>query len=346
MEFHEVANIFPLLIGTEYISLREDIRLNGLIEPIITLNGKILDGRNRYTACLDLGIEPSYEGYKGVQNPLSYVISKNLHRRHLNETQRGIVASKIANMAEGRPSNTVSIDTVSMDNAAKMLNVGRATVARVKAIEKKAPELLPKMESGEMSVNKATQEMRKRDVIANLESIKSQEAKEFEGVYDVIVIDPPWDMQKIEREERSNQVAFEYPTMTEEELCELDIPVADDCHIWLWTTQKYFPMAFRLLEKWGLKYVCTFVWHKPGGFQPYGLPQYNCEFSIYARKGTPIFIDQKQFFTCFNAPRGAHSEKPEEFYETITRVTAGRRLDMFSRRKIEGFDGWGKEAKQ
>ncbi|MBA7568053.1 hypothetical protein ES695_13855 [Candidatus Atribacteria bacterium 1244-E10-H5-B2] len=164
-----------------------------------------------------------------------------------------------------------------------------------------------------------------------------------EGTFDVIVIDPPWPIEKIDREVAPTQDIMNYHTWDVEKIRNLKIPASDNCHIFLWTTQKYLPEAIDIIEYWDLKYILTFVWHKDGGFQPFGLPQYNCEFILYAREGAPKFIDLKNFFTCFSAKRTGHSEKPEEFYELLRRVTDGRRLDMFNRRKIEGFVSWGNE---
>lgn len=182
------------------------------------------------------------------------------------------------------------------------------------------------------------------------ERIGERPIKAPRGLYDVIVIDPPWDMTKIEMEERPTEgnIDFDYPTMTEDELEILEIPSAENCHLWLWTTQRFLPMAFRLCTSWDFKYVCTFVWHKTKGMQPIGLPYYNCEFVLYCRRGTPKFTTTKNFKTCNSWKKDSqrHSEKPEEFYEMVKRVTKGKRLDMFSRRKIKGFSTWGLEAEK
>lgn len=181
---------------------------------------------------------------------------------------------------------------------------------------------------------------------AELSVLKHSAPKLPDGQYSVIVIDPPWQMEKIERDVAPNQVAFEYPTMSEDDLHAFDVQSisAPDCHLFCWTTHKHLPMALRLLEAWGFRYTLTMVWHKPGGFQPFGLPQYNCEFIVYARKGKPAFADTKQFFACFEAPRREHSRKPDQFYDVIRRVTDGPRIDVFSREKRDGFDQFGNES--
>jgi hypothetical protein len=92
--------MFPMLGAEEQRALTADIRDNGLHAPIVTFEGKILDGRNRYRACQVAGVKPVYKEYKGV-DPLGYVVSLNLKRRHLDESQRGMVAAKIATLPDG-----------------------------------------------------------------------------------------------------------------------------------------------------------------------------------------------------------------------------------------------------
>ena len=93
MQFHEIANIFPLMEGTELNTLVADIKENGLLEPIITHEGKIIDGRNRYRACELAEVEPKFEEWR--QNGISliaWIVSKNLHRRHLTSSQAAACA--------------------------------------------------------------------------------------------------------------------------------------------------------------------------------------------------------------------------------------------------------------
>lgn len=231
---------------------------------------------------------------------------------------------------------------------AESSNTNAGAAQRGKYLLKHAePEIIDKVISGELPAARAIQQVKTTEYREKLETVAATLPESAEGTFDVLVIDPPWPLQKIERDVRPNQVAFDYPTMSEEEILAWSLPAekaAEDCHLFLWTTHKFLPLAFRCLVAWDFRYTCTFVWHKPGGFQPIGSPQLNCEFCLYARRGSPQFVDVKAFNACFEAPRGAHSEKPEEFYELLRRVTAGRRLDMYNRRRIEGFIGWGKES--
>ena len=344
----------------------------------------IVDGHNRYNICNELNIEPLFieKEFKTEDDVLEWIDRNQFGRRNLNDLQRKIV---IGRMYESRKKQGLRNDLTSTQNGKKLwtsekisdeLGIGKNTVIRaskmhlnLEKIKNKDEEIYDKIVSGEIKVkdneietikdnldtfkklvkhgiNKNfSTEIKRKEIIKNNEELIKQEIIKPTGKYDVIVIDPAWEMKKIERDVTPEQVEFNYPTMTNQEILDIEIPASDKCHIFLWTTQKYLPFAFECLKKWNVNYVLTFVWHKNGGFQPFGLPQYNCEFCLYGRIGTPEFIDFKAFNTCFNADRTKHSEKPEYFYELLNRVTSGRKLDMFNRRKINGFIGYGNEAK-
>lgn len=85
MEFHPIANVFPLVEGEEFRELVKDIEKNGQHQPIYMYEGKILDGRNRFRACLEADVEPWIEKWAG-SNPVEFVASLNLHRRHLSSS--------------------------------------------------------------------------------------------------------------------------------------------------------------------------------------------------------------------------------------------------------------------
>jgi hypothetical protein len=101
LKFHPLADIFPLLDGAELGELVADIKANGQNEPIILFDGMILDGRNQYRACQAVGIQAAFLPYHG-KDPLGYVISANLRRRQLSETQRAMVAAKLATLPQGQ----------------------------------------------------------------------------------------------------------------------------------------------------------------------------------------------------------------------------------------------------
>lgn len=164
VRFHDYANIFPMLHGEALDALREDIRIHGVREPVVFLDGAILDGRNRYQCARDLGAEYPRVEYEG-DDPLGYAISRNLHRRHLSESQRASVAAKLANMPRGRPSEKGAnlplcaeseAAPVTVARAAEMLNVSERSVKSARKVQERgAPELVAAVDAGEVSVSAA-----------------------------------------------------------------------------------------------------------------------------------------------------------------------------------------------
>jgi len=166
--------------------------------------------------------------------------------------------------------------------------------------------------------------------------------------YKTILCDPPWEMDFIKREVRPNQVAMPYPTMSLKEICDLGIelrPYLDDnCNLFLWTTHKWLPKAFKVVEDWGFKYHCLLTWNKLNGMTFFGFNR-RTEFVLYAYRGK-ITIEKTgdSFPTIFEEKLTAHSVKPQILYELIERKSPEPRLELFARNKRENWSVWGNEV--
>lgn len=160
MEFHPLANIFPLLDGQPYSDLCADVLKNGVREGIWVLDGKILDGRNRWRAAKAMSVDCPIREYEG-DDPAGFVVSLNLHRRHLNEAQRGMVAAKLANIKHGGgrvSEQAANLPLVTQAAAAEMLNVGERSVRSAVKLQAEAPaEVVQAVERGAVSLNLAAQ---------------------------------------------------------------------------------------------------------------------------------------------------------------------------------------------
>jgi ParB/RepB/Spo0J family partition protein len=337
--------------------LKNSIKEIGLIHPIVKdSQGNLIAGARRLQACIELGIEPIYR-IVDFTNPEKAEIDENTQRKDFSPSEK-VEIKKWVNKELAKKGNqyikkcsvqnldkALKVKERPIDIAAKITNTSTETLNKLdKIFSSDNEEIKRKVDNNTISVDKGIQELKKIQQEEKNEKLKEKEVLPITGKYDVIIIDPAWDMKKIDREVAPNQVSFDYPTMSIKEIEEFKLPNEDNCHVFMWTTQKYLPNSFDIFKKWGVNYICCFVWHKNGGFQPFGLPQYNCEFVLYGRIGTPTFIDLKNFMTCFEAKRTGHSKKPDIFYQTVKRVTAGKRIDIFNRRKIEGFEVWGNEA--
>lgn len=155
---HPAADAFPMMNTEQYEGLRDDIAERGQQEAIVYWKGELVDGRNRLKACRELGIEPTECELDDDVDPVAYIISANLHRRHLTTPQRSMVAAKLATLKNGRPKETPSNDEVSRRaDAAKLLQVSTASVDRAKyVVTNGSKDLVQAVERGELNLNQAT----------------------------------------------------------------------------------------------------------------------------------------------------------------------------------------------
>jgi N6-adenosine-specific RNA methylase IME4 len=151
----------------------------------------------------------------------------------------------------------------------------------------------------------------------------------------VLVLDPAWQYDKDAW--RFAASTPDYPTMTVEEIRQVDVPgLADqDCILWLWTTNKHMADALDLVRHWGFRQKTIMTWVK----DRMGVGEWlrgQTEHCILAVRGRPVKTLTNQT-TVLQAPRGRHSEKPEEFYRLVESLCPGSKVELFARRPREGW---------
>lgn len=163
MKAHPAAELFPMLSESELVALKNDILAHQQEHPIIVWNDMIVDGRNRFRACEMLGRKPKIKEMQFADEAavISYIISTNMRRRHLTESQRASIAAELANLEVGNPQFRKSAG-LSQSAAAEQMQVSERLVSDAKMIQREAPDLAAKVKSGEMKVTKAASIARER----------------------------------------------------------------------------------------------------------------------------------------------------------------------------------------
>ena len=378
---HPVAQCFPPLTATEYKDLKADITAHGIRVPIVTTtDGQIVDGVHRHRAAQETGRGCPTQRLPKGQDPWVAGIALNLARRHLDESQRAMVAHRLSREStqahQKRSAN--SQNALTQTQAAEVMGVGTRAVSEARKVdEAEVPELVAAVDKGKREGGIAVSDgariagEERQTIIEALEMVETGEAKTAtaavetikkqtqtaapkpappDGKYSVIVVDPPWPVEAMIRTKAvpNEGVDVPYATMELEDIARLPVEDLADSNAWvfLWATQRFLPAAFDMLDDWHFKYRFTLAWNKKTGFKPVGGPTYNTEFVVVGTIGSPTFEDTKAFATSTSWPNPkGHSVKPDGFYDLLERVCgdSAARLDMFARRQRPGWIAWGLE---
>jgi N6-adenosine-specific RNA methylase IME4 len=380
VQYHPLANIFPLIDGEAFDALKADIKAKGLREPIALYQKQILDGRNRWRACKAVRVRPKFETYRG-NDPLGYVVSLNVKRRHLDESQRAMAGARVATLPWGVRGDRqeASIDaSTTQRRAAEMMNVSRISVQRARLVlEKGDKDIIAAVEAGDLSVDAAAEaiklEIEERREIAKLARLKSGQGRKLvrkvikrskrrkveealaeqiaalpDKKYGVILADPEWKFETWSDDGQNKNAALHYAVSDLSDIKARDVPAiaAKDCVLFLWATVPMLPQALEVMAAWDFEYKTHFAWVKDRTGTGYWNKNQH-ELLLLGTKGNiPSPADGTQWSSVIHAPRGRHSEKPEKALELIEAYFPNLPKIELNRRgpPRPGWDAWGAEA--
>jgi len=340
IDFHPFAEIFPLIVGPEFDVLVSDITKHGQFEPIVLFEDKILDGRNRYRACVAAGVDPQFEPYQG-DDPLGFVLSRNVRRRHLDESQRALVAAKLETMDHGGNRKAGQDANLHVDRsaAAKMLNVSERSVASAaKVLAEGEGELVRAVEQAKIKVSAAARatklnpesqhQVAEKALAGDAKAARTilakalREAREADldekqtaapgKKYEVVVID----LESMETEECADD--NRHPTCALGVVKQRIASIASaDCVLFFWASPPRLAQALDAMKALGFEYLSNCIWVKDGvGTDPWFVNQH--EILLIGARGTvPTVEPETRWQSLIDAPCGEHSARPEIFLDLI-----------------------------
>ena len=367
-------DVLPPLKQSEQEALAADIKANGVLHPVVIDEyGNILDGHHRYA--IDRNAPTRIVSGLSPDEKVAYTIRANLARRNLSSDQIKEVAKQQKRIATdlreadpkkwtqkavgallGVARNTVSVwfsTNVNDDNTTKKPTPD----ARVKLNAAAKEAVAVRVEAGESqeqiaadfgvcqkTVSNILKTVERANAIkAQREAIEAGNVQLPAGVFEVIVMDPPWAYGR-EYDPDGSRVANPYPEMNQQQLLQMQPPFAGDCVLFLWTTHQFLWDAGDLMRHWGFTYKATLVWDKEKMGMGVWL-RMQCEFCLVGIKGKPAW-DNTKHRDIVREARREHSRKPEAFYEIVEDITIGRKLDFFSRQQRTGWDTYGNDLEK
>ena len=350
----------------EYESLKADIEKRGIQTMIDISEGMVIVcGHQRVKICRELGISEIdarvLTGWSEEQIR-EHLIKDNILRRQLTPDQIVEAGKELEKIYEGRhhferdnSGQFINRDGqmstsvgATRDIVAKDFGISGRTYERYKKAkeiieERKDPELMKNWRDGKIAPLTI---IREKKITEEKEKIKELEPQnKMSGLYDVIVIDPPWAYDNENYKSGFNpdgrRGTTPYPEMQMSELKNIKIPSSEKCVMWLWVTNSFMKNGFDLLEKWGFEPKTILTWDKQIMGVGWWLRNVT-EHCILAVKGKPVF-DNKKWTTLISEKRREHSRKPEIFFKMVDEICVGRKLDYFGRYKRDGWDLFGIE---
>jgi N6-adenosine-specific RNA methylase IME4 len=369
----ELEALIPPLTSEEFKQLERNILEEGIRDPLVTWNGILVDGHNRYRIAQEhdinyVTVEKEFTDMNAVKE---WMVNNQLGRRNLPEFVRGELLSYVRdllkdigkeklieigkNYGEGykKEEGLSIIDKGSHDTRkifADKLGWSTGKTGMFDVVTAKAPdELKAKLRTGEVSINQAYKEVRKEEVETKRKEIREtfekQDVEVKDKKYRIIYADPPWKYGNSMPLGTTEPQDY-YLLMDTMDICAM--PIKDitekDAVLFLWSTSPHLPEALEVAKAWGFTYKTTFIWDKI----KHNMGHYNSvrhEILLVCTKGACTPDVKRLFDSVVSEERTEHSKKPNVFREIIETIyTYGNKIELFARESPEGWDVFGNQT--